>query len=601
MILRRGLSAIGVLSLPTLMRFIRLMVSLVAPSSVEYPKQADVYHGQTFDFIIVGAGSAGCVLANRLTEVPEWNVLLIEAGGDPPITSNLPALFSLVDYSTADWNYYTENDGYTSQAHKTKNVHLTRGKMLGGSSGANYMLYVRGSKEDYEDWVAQGNEGWDWDNVTAYFKKSERMNDPSILNGETAEYHNTKGYLGVTKPDWKDKTEPIFEAFKENGHRILPDINGEQQVGYYPLSFTIDNHIRQSTANAFLSPIRTRPNLFVLKNTLARKVIFEGKKAIGVEVSLSGGQVSEMFATKEVIVSAGAINSPQLLMLSGIGPAAHLEENNIDVLLDSPNVGENLQDHVCVLIVVTGKKNIKSALQNFAGFVNLDSFPSPLVAGHIALDRRQKYPDYQAVVFVEPAASLTASIICASVVGLENSICNAISYAIQDRESLITALTLLRPDSKGKIKLRNKDPAEKVRIYNGFFTNKNDLEQHTQSVEDFITIVNSTYFKSVGSEVVNINVDACKSFSFGTHDYWKCYVLNMVSTLWHPVGTCAMGPEGVGVVDERLRVRGVTGLRVSDASIMPTIVRGNTNAPTIMIAEKTADMIKLDHGIDMEV
>lgn len=513
----------------------------------------------------------------------------------------MPALFSLVDYSSSDWNYYTENDGYSSQAHRTKNVHLTRGKMLGGSSGANYMIYVRGSREDYDDWANQGNEGWNWDNVLHYFKKSERMIDPIILNGETAQNHNTNGYLGVTRPDWKEKTEPLYEAFKENGHRILSDIHGEQQVGYYYPTFTIDNHIRQSTANAFLSPIRDRPNLFVLKNTLARKVIFDDKKAIGVEVLLPSGKVSEVFANKEVILSAGTINSPQLLMLSGIGPAAHLEENNIDVLIDSPNVGENLQDHACVLLIVAGKRNIVSAVQNLAGFVHLDSFPSPVVAGHVALDRKQTYPDYQAVLFVEPAASLTASIICATVVGLDYSICNEISYAIQDRESMIVAMTLLKPDSKGRVKLKNKDPLEKVKIYSAFYSNKNDLEQHARSIEDFRTIVNTTYFKSVGSELVNVNLEACKNFTYGTHDYWKCYALNMVSTLWHPVGTCAMGPEGVGVVDERLRVRGVTGLRVSDASIMPAITRGNTNAPTIMIAEKTADMIKFDHGINVEV
>ncbi|KAJ8721236.1 hypothetical protein PYW07_002011 [Mythimna separata] len=232
--LKNILHAASVAEVKVLLPFIKLIqIAVVSLYSLDssaslYPPHATVHDGQTFDFIIVGAGSAGCVLANRLTEISSWNVLLIEAGDDPPGASNIPGLSILISAALPDWNYYTVDDGFSSQGLKTKSIQNRRGKMLGGSSGVNFMFYVRGNKVDYDNWAKEGIEGWDWNNVTTYFKKSERLNDKYIMKSESADLHSTKGYLGITQPDWNQKTKDYFNAFKEDGHQILLDYNGHQ-------------------------------------------------------------------------------------------------------------------------------------------------------------------------------------------------------------------------------------------------------------------------------------------------------------------------------------------------------------------------------------
>lgn len=470
--------------------------------------------------------------------------------------------------------------------------------MLGGSSGANYMLYVRGNKADYESWVEQGNKGWDWDEVTAYFKKSERLDDKVILKSKSANLHGTKGYLGVTRPVWKKRTQHYFDAFKENGHKILIDVNGHEQLGYSAPTFTVYNNLRHSTANAFLSPIRHRPNLFVLKNTLTRKILIDdNKRAIGVEIMSSNGKIVKVFSHKEVIVSAGALNSPQLLMLSGVGPKEHLQDMGIPVILDSPNVGNNLHDHMTVYIAIKGKREITHSDVNLEVLSNLNKFPVPVIFGQVAVNKTQTYPDYQTILFVEPARSLVVPAFCTSILRLRDNLCERLVRRTQDSDVLVGGLSLLQPKSRGRIRLKNNDPLTKPLVYAGYYSDLSDLENHINYFKDYISIINTTYFRSIKSEVAFVDIDECINVPKGSYEYLKCYILNTVTTLWHPVGTCAMGPDDKAVVDERLRVRGVTRLRVIDASVMPTITRGTTNAPVIMIAEKGADMIKLDNGM----
>ncbi|XP_071448362.1 glucose dehydrogenase [FAD, quinone]-like [Hetaerina americana] len=614
---------------------------ILADSSI-YPR--DVRDpNREYDFIVVGSGSAGAVVASRLSEVPEWDILLVEAGGDPPVASEVPFLLFTMHNTEVDWAYRAVTQKNGCQGVMGKQCHWPRGKMLGGSSSINGMLYVRGNKKDYDGWAALGNEGWSYDEVLKYFKKSESIKTPDKLNSS---YHGVDGPMTVSRLG--DYPEPevssIMAAARELGLENK-DINGEEQLGFTILDATIENGQRVSTAKAFLSPAKDRPNLHVLKGALATKIIFdEDKRAVGIEY-IKDKETLRVRARKEIVISAGAVNTPQLLMLSGIGPAEHLEEMTIPVI-SNLQVGHNLQDHLFTFAPSfkfyhpedkecnPGTKLHKEChsgqtipysaiLEQFRQLDKTAQYSNPTVQRHAFeylssrsgllsgmgslaangfvntkyADPAGDYPDVQYHFWVSQRGDFGPAIeLGIQAVGFNVESMDQIFGPIEDSHVMIMASTLLRPKSIGRIKLRSQDPMEAPIIEPNYLSDHRDINTLVEGIKFAINFTTGT--KAIGEGLCACMVidplPSCAHETFGSDEYWQCVVRHLSSTVYHPVGTAKMGPstDPGSVVDDQLRVRGVSSLRVIDASVMPTIASGNTNAPTIMIGEKGADLIK---------
>ncbi|XP_067634951.1 glucose dehydrogenase [FAD, quinone]-like [Eurosta solidaginis] len=615
-----------------LFRFVILVNALVAPSAAQssealYVRQTlgigldnillnTLYNdaprrNASYDFIIVGAGPAGCVLANRLSKNPKWSVYLIEAGGVEGIVHQVPVLAAFLQGTHSNWGYKSTPQKRACFGMNNNECALPRGKVLGGTSSINYMIYNRGNKRDFDRWAAAGNKGWSYAELLPYFLKSESANLEGL---EHSPYHNHTGPLSVEDVQFRTPAAHAYVQGAQQAGHTLTDYNGESQMGVSYVQANTLRGRRHSAYRAYIEPIRyRRKNLHIVTLTRVTRILIDPitKRATGVELSYRN-KFYKVHARKEVILSAGAFNSPQLLMLSGIGPADNLKAINVPLVKELP-VGKLLYDHMChfgPVFTVNTTRAMPSVSGINAAVVKSFLLGSPRtmlssIGGVEALTflkvPSSKEPaDTPDVEIITVAGSLASDKSTGLKQGanfkdeLYEQVYRPLEISKQDHFSFL--IMQFHPKSVGRLWLHNRDPFEWPRINPKYFYNEEDVQFLLEGIKEAIRITETPAMHKLDTLMHSIPVPGCEQHQFSSDDYWRCSIRTLSYTLHHQVATCRMGPENdtTSVVNNELKVHGIQGLRVADTSIIPFPPTAHTNAASFMIGEKAADMIRAE-------
>nr|XP_054928876.1 glucose dehydrogenase [FAD, quinone]-like isoform X1 [Dermacentor andersoni] len=583
-----------------------MLASVISLLHLEFSPNLSSYDTKdlydSYDYIIVGGGTAGCVLANRLSADSRRTVLLIEAGGVENAATDIPLFALLHFHGEYDWDYRTEPQQQGCLGMKDNRCDWARGKALGGSSVTNFQLYVRGNRRDFDLWEERhGAKGWSYKDVLPYFKKFESYREPKADSA----YRGLKGELPVTVPVTKTELQPAFlKAGEELGFKVV-DYNAAEQTGFSPMQSTVLDGRRWSSAKSFIRPVfkERAKNLHISLLSTATKVVFDNKRAVAVTF-VKDGKEKTVRARREVVLSAGTIGSTQLLLLSGVGPRSDLDRLGIPVVADLP-VGENLQDHLLILgTAATTTRNVEVWPQSAAAateYALLKRGPFSLPAGIEATAfmntsfASREYPDFQLYLLSISGASVEGERFIKDL-GIRQDIYDGYFKPKRGSNAFHIAVVMNRLKSRGVIKLRSRNYKDAPILDPRYYTHPDDVKMAGEAIGQVVHLMKTKAFAALGTKPWDVHFPPCKMHSMWSNEYMQCMARHLSPTSWHQCCTNPMGSGNKAVVDPRLRVHGgITGLRIVDASVMPDIVTGNPNGAVYMIGEKGAAMILEDN------